>query len=134
MDWRFVICIPIEFDYFFTCFAILYPNYIALIHNEDRSLQISTRFDDDKNMLRIKTQLGSPKTGRDIELWLIVENQSPFSFGLLNPRNTFDIVISRQLVDAVAGSTLALSYEPKSGSPTGQPTGAVLAIATVTLI
>jgi len=56
-------------------------------------------------MLRIKTQLGSPKTGRDIDLWLIVENQSPFSFGLLNTRNTL-----------------------------GQPTGAVLAIATVTLI
>jgi len=65
-------------------------------------------------MLPIKTQLGSPKTGRDIELWLIVENQSPFSFGLLNTRNTFDIIITRQLVEAVEGSMLALSYKPKA--------------------
>ena len=32
----------------------------------------------------------------------------------------------------IAGLTLAISDEPPGGSPTGQPTGAVLAVGTVT--
>jgi anti-sigma-K factor RskA len=110
------------------------PIYIALIPNEDRSLQVAAKFDDEKNALRMETQTGSPEAGRDIELWIIVDKQAPISLGLRNTSDTYDIIISSQLAKIVAGAILALSDEPIGGSPTRQPTDVVLAFATVTLI
>ncbi|MFT5419765.1 MAG: anti-sigma-K factor RskA [Candidatus Endobugula sp.] len=126
--------VPIYFVPIYFVPIYFVPIYITLIPNEDRSLQVAAKFDDEKNALRMEAQTGSPEAGRDIELWIIVDKQAPISLGLRNTSDTYDIIISSQLAKIVAGAILALSDEPIGGSPTRQPTDVVLAFATVTLI
>jgi anti-sigma-K factor RskA len=62
---------------------------------------------------------------RDLELWAIQDNQAPISLGVIHVhQGKAEIVFSSDLVKS--NVTLAISLEPKNGSPTGQPTGAVL--------
>lgn len=60
--------------------------------------------------------------GQSHELWLIVGEAAPVSLGILGA--TTEIT----LAGASEGAVLAVSLEPAGGSPTGQPTGPVLAI------
>jgi anti-sigma-K factor RskA len=65
-------------------------------------------------------------TDADYELWMLPENgQAPISLGLLPQQAKAE----RPLPNSVNGlkvAALAVSLEPKGGSPTGQPTGPVL--------
>ena len=63
---------------------------------------------------------------RDLELWTIQGDQAPKSLGVIPVRDGQAVLgnIADTLVSA--DSVLAISIEPKNGSPTGSPTGAVL--------
>lgn len=63
--------------------------------------------------------------GRSPELWLIPTGGKPIALGVA----AFEHVagLSPQAGQAGAGATLAVSIEPEGGSPTGQPTGPVVA-------
>ena len=74
--------------------------------------------------LRLSGPAAGP--GQDYELWVIEGEAPPLSLGVLRAAET-------QLNTALrAGSVLAISLEPLGGSPTGQPTGPVLATARIT--
>ncbi len=64
----------------------------------------------------------------DLELWLITGgSQQPRSLGLLDPQQETTLELPTQVKAAVRPSAaLAVSLEPRGGSPTGQPTGPVL--------
>lgn len=61
---------------------------------------------------------------RSLELWTIPADGKPRSLGLLNVASPTQLSLAARMPDP--GSTLAISLEPQGGSPTGQPTGAVL--------
>lgn len=62
------------------------------------------------------------------ELWLVPENASPISLGVFAPNRSTTIGLARDTVTKLTtGSALAVSLEPKGGSPTGQPTGPIVA-------
>lgn len=69
------------------------------------------------------------------ELWLIPAGAQPISLGTVDAagvrRRTLDAPLAARFE---AGAIVALSDEPLGGSPTGQPTGAVLATGTVATI
>lgn len=61
------------------------------------------------------------------ELWLIPENSKPISLGVFSPDKATAMTLPEGLAVKVnARAVLAVSLEPKGGSPTGQPTGRVL--------
>ncbi len=62
------------------------------------------------------------------ELWMVPPGGgNPVSLGLLNTREAQTVVVPPQLQDAINSAlALALSVEPKGGSPTGLPTGPVI--------
>lgn len=66
--------------------------------------------------------------GRTRQLWLIPQGGKPLSLGLVAregvQRRTLDQALAARFAE---GATIAVSDEPVGGSPTGQPTGAVLA-------
>ncbi|AKO96279.1 hypothetical protein MALG_01091 [Marinovum algicola DG 898] len=73
-----------------------------------------------------------PEPGRARELWLIQGDNPPVSLGLLAPGTVVAFELPETLRAALEGAVLAISDEPAGGSPTGQPTGAVLAAGPVT--
>lgn len=70
---------------------------------------------------------------RAVELWLILPNQSPHSLGLIHPGQAMRLTIPPDLADRLTpDAALAISLEPPGGSPTGQPTGPVIASGRLT--
>src|SRR3546814_4036926 len=87
--------------------------------------QMVVSFDDNNQKLIVTPlNLAAPATGHSMELWLIAQDRKPESLGLLKPQASTLITLNKtRLAPEV---TLAVSLEPTGGSPTGQPTGAVL--------
>lgn len=68
----------------------------------------------------------SIKASEDLELWLLVDGGNPISLGLVpEARGTRQRIQST--VSLSQGNGLAISVEPAGGSPTGGPTGPVIA-------
>lgn len=106
---------------------------IAALGGENLPAPLAVTFRPTANELTISaSQLAVPQ-GRVRELWLIPAGSSPISLGLVIASDS-----QRRIVpDAIAvqfgqGATIALSDEPVGGSPTGLPTGAVLAAGKMT--
>jgi anti-sigma-K factor RskA len=75
--------------------------------------------------------LTTPPAGRDYELWALPEGGKPVSLGLLPYRHgAARRALTAAQQQALSSSVqLAVSVEPPGGSPTGQPTGAVVFVA-----
>ena len=72
---------------------------------------------------------------RAMELWLILPgpNQRPHSLGLIQPGQPIRLTIPPDLAGQLTpDAALAVSLEPPGGSPTGQPTGPVIASGKLT--
>ncbi len=71
---------------------------------------------------------GERAAGKDFELWMIEGNNAPVSMGVIPTGATARIVVPPAAQQKLAqGAVLAVSLEPSGGSPTGQPTGPVVA-------
>lgn len=71
---------------------------------------------------------GERAVGKDFELWMIEGKNPPVSMGVIPAGATAHIVVSPAAQQKLAqGAVLAVSLEPAGGSPTGQPTGPVVA-------
>jgi len=71
---------------------------------------------------------GERAAGRDFELWMIEGGNAPVSMGVIPVGATAHLKISPEAQAKLAtGAVLAVSLEPAGGSPTGQPTGPVVA-------
>jgi anti-sigma-K factor RskA len=91
------------------------PNFVAAISTDGRSLTIVPA-----------SLLTADK--RSMELWLIPEGGKPASLGLIAAGQPVQLNVPQNLLPLVgSGATLAVSLEPLGGSPTGQPTGEVIA-------
>ncbi|MEC5409386.1 anti-sigma factor [Paraburkholderia sp. MPAMCS5] len=72
----------------------------------------------------------SPKVAanRSTELWLVPPGANAISLGVFSPDAPVSISLPPQIVARIGDrAALAVSLEPHGGSPTGQPTGPVLA-------
>ena len=81
--------------------------------------------------LKLRQHGGAPPGKLDRELWAIIGVDAPVSLGVLPSRLYFGIRVVISVPENLRGdfqkATLAISEEPVGGSPTGAPTGAVLA-------
>jgi anti-sigma-K factor RskA len=103
------------------------PVMTATLSAEDATLAFSARYQD--GTLTVTRTIGAAAPqGQVHELWVIVGDAAPVSLGLLD-QATF----TRPLDALPDGAVLAVSLEPSGGSPTGAPTGPVLAAGPVAL-
>lgn len=66
--------------------------------------------------------------GRDYELWVIPADGTPRSVGVMPATPHLRMALAGPMAAMLAeGATLAVSLEPRGGSPTGAPTGPVVA-------
>lgn len=101
------------------------PLFVAELAAEDRGLVLRAAYSQEG--LVVDRLTGDVQAGRAQELWLISEGSAPESLGLLESGSRSRIAVPSDLEPVLSGATLAVSDEPPGGSPTGQPTGAVLA-------
>ncbi|WP_071675099.1 anti-sigma factor [Nioella nitratireducens] len=113
---------------------LLVPEYTAQIVGEGDSLILSAALDADTGELLITRDIGTVTTGRAQELWLIAGEAAPVSLGLLAEDTETVLNVPQDLAARFEGGVLAVSDEPPGGSPTGAPTGAVLAVGEVNTI
>ena len=74
------------------------------------------------------------RKGHDLQLWVLPAGGAPLSLGLLAPGGTRRLPLTPALAALLApGATVAVSLEPVGGSPTGLPTGPVLATAKISV-
>lgn len=71
---------------------------------------------------------GERQSGRDFELWVVEKDQPPVSLGVIPAGSTVHLAVDRSLREKIEqGALFTISLEPQGGSPTGQPTGPVVA-------
>ncbi len=71
---------------------------------------------------------GALAAGSDFELWIIEGENAPVSLGVIPVGATAEIDAAEPVREAIGqGAVFAISLEPAGGSPTGAPTGPVVA-------
>jgi anti-sigma-K factor RskA len=104
------------------------PLLLASLAGEDAPEALTVAFRPDSRTLVITPARIVVPGERVRQLWLIPEGGTPISLGLVAPEGVQRRVIAAEVAARfAAGATIAVSDEPSGGSPTGQPTGAVLA-------
>ncbi|MBT9383392.1 anti-sigma factor [Pseudooceanicola sp. CBS1P-1] len=107
------------------------PVFVPDLHADLRAagtLVLQAGYDEDIHRLRILHEALRIPPGRARELWLLpADGSAPVSLGLVPAARDSYVTLPAALGARLAGGTLAVSDEPEGGSPTGQPTGAVLA-------
>lgn len=105
------------------------PTLHATLMSEDGAVHIEAGYAPNGNLFKVIPKQGAPAAGRDFELWVINPNaDAPVSLGVISTDRESLFEITPQIAALINGGTLAVSDEPEGGSPTGAPTGAVLAI------
>jgi anti-sigma-K factor RskA len=108
------------------------PSYVAEIAGENGGLIVQVQFDPVAANLDFHRTAGTVKDGRAQELWLIADGATaPVPLGVLPITQKGVVHVPEALRAKMIGGTLAISDEPLGGSPTGAPTGVVLAYGVV---
>lgn len=108
----------------------------AALQADSSGPSVLIRFDPETRRLQIAGLLGDPAAEpAQPELWVIAPGAAPRSLGLIADVNgalTDGLQVDAAASAAIAqGATLAISLEPPGGSPTGAPTGPVIAAGEV---
>jgi anti-sigma-K factor RskA len=83
---------------------------------------------DRSELLVVPASPAAVASDRNTELWLIPAGGAPISVGVFPPGDPKRFHLDKALVDRLGPTAaLAVSLEPVGGSPTGQPTGPVIA-------
>jgi anti-sigma-K factor RskA len=94
----------------------------------DSGVRFLAVYDPASRTARISSLSGNPAEGRDFELWLVAGEDAPISLGILARDGAVSVQIPELMQGRLmSGATLAVSEEPSGGSPTGTPTGPVVA-------
>lgn len=102
---------------------------VAVLGDEQRPAALLASWNPASNSLTLAlAEGGEIEPGRARQLWVIPADGTPRSLGMIDEqpmvRMAVPAAMARQLSQ---GATLAVSVEPPGGSPTGLPTGPVIA-------
>jgi anti-sigma-K factor RskA len=101
---------------------------VASLATEGSDVRYLAVFDAAHGEVSLSHVSGERASGRDFELWMIEGSNPPVSMGIVPAGATTHIAITPAIRAKLAsGAVLAISLEPAGGSPTGQPTGPVVA-------
>lgn len=103
--------------------------YIATLLPADSTPILTAAVDKDFDYIQIRGALIEAAGDQAAELWLIPEDGTPRSLGLISTRGDSAVAVQEPLRALFkAGAILAVSIEPTGGSPTGAPTGPVVGL------
>lgn len=100
---------------------------VATLTSEGTSPAMVARLDRTKRQMTILTAMQS-SAEHDHELWLVPAEGNPVSIALVESQGTTTLDLDEAMLAQLnEGATFAISVEPLGGSPTGLPTGPVIA-------
>ncbi|WP_374348650.1 anti-sigma factor domain-containing protein [Chitinimonas sp.] len=101
---------------------------VAVLDSQQGSGKLLVKFDAQRNELALDTAgRVVPPSGRDLELWALPADAKPVSLGVVRLSAAHRLRLSAAQRAAFDRSgALAVSVEPIGGSPSGQPTGAIV--------
>lgn len=107
------------------------PLLVAALNGNGKHALVATI--DPRNATILAVPANLVVTGNRVpQLWLIVPGKDPRSLGLIDAKKPMSLAVSsRLLADATTEAALAISLEPPGGSPTGQPTGPLIAVGPI---
>ncbi len=103
------------------------PVYISEVTSADGAYRYLAFIDASADTVRILRTAGDVPAGRSLELWGVAPGGAPVSLGVLPVDARAAVPVPEGLRAEAEGLVLAVSDEPEGGSPTGQPTGPVVA-------
>jgi anti-sigma-K factor RskA len=105
---------------------------ISALASVDSDVALLAMLEPEAAVLSINRTSGAAAPGRALELWVIEGSNPPISLGVLPDVPQARVPLPRELAARLGpGTTLAVSSEPPGGSPTGAPTGPVVAAGPV---
>lgn len=107
---------------------VVQPRLIASLAADGSDVKYLAVYDAAHREVGLSHVSGERAAGKDFELWMIEGKNAPVSMGVIPAGQTARMTISPAVQEKLAqGAVLAVSLEPAGGSPTGQPTGPVVA-------
>jgi anti-sigma-K factor RskA len=101
---------------------------VVSLESADSPVRFVALYEEDGSSVRASAIAGAAAADRDFELWLVPQEGAPLSLGLLPDSGSVALDLPPDIAARFAeGATLAISDEPEGGSPTGAPTGPVVA-------
>ncbi|TGP24507.1 MULTISPECIES: anti-sigma factor [unclassified Mesorhizobium] len=101
---------------------------VASLAADNSSVKYLAVYDAARHEVGLSLVSGERGAGKDFELWMIEGKNAPVSMGVIPAGQTARMTVSPAVQQKLAqGAVLAVSLEPTGGSPTGQPTGPVVA-------
>lgn len=101
------------------------PSFVAVLHAPQQEQPAWVAAASGNGLLIRAVAGGAPPRDRSFELWAIASGPAkPEPLGVIPPNGRLELGALPAAIRS--GSTLAISIEPKGGSPTGQPTGPVV--------
>jgi anti-sigma-K factor RskA len=101
---------------------------VAELSAPGSNVSLLASFDAASGHMRIVPVAAGRPRQNSLELWLVPGSGNPLSLGVFQPEADGEIVIPADLRGNIGeGATLAVTLEPFGGSPTGLPTGPVVA-------
>lgn len=107
---------------------------VASLAHEDSDVRYLAVYDPERHEIGLSHLAGERGAGEDFELWVIEGDQAPRSLGVIPAGETVRVTVGPDAPAIAAGAAFAISLEPEGGSPSGQPTGPVLALGNLTTI
>ncbi|EKF41172.1 anti-sigma K factor RskA [Nitratireductor indicus C115] len=102
--------------------------FVASLTHDDSDVRYLAVYDDATRDVALSHVSGERPQGRDFELWAIEGDEPPISLGVIPSGASVHISLSGALGEALRrGAVFAITAEPLGGSPSGAPTGPVVA-------
>ncbi|MCA8870147.1 MAG: anti-sigma factor [Rhodobacteraceae bacterium] len=111
------------------------PSLVTTIAANNSDVSFVALYDSARDQLRVRQTSGTGADGdKSYELWVIPVGQKPVSLGVLAAETSKRALPADLAALIRAGATLAVTLEPLGGSPSGDPTGPVLAAGAIQAI
>lgn len=113
---------------FFTPAVDPAERFVASLAPQDSDVHYFVVYDGESRDVGLSHVTGARAEGRDFELWVIEGENPPASLGVIPAGSSVHMPVGEEMREKIeAGAVFAISLEPEGGSPTGQPTGPVVA-------
>ncbi|WP_342162732.1 anti-sigma factor domain-containing protein [Methylobacterium sp. SD21] len=99
--------------------------YLAVVDRGGALPALIVRVDLGGGLVQVRSLAAETPPDRSLELWYVGAGAAPRSLGLVTDASA-RLPVPAALRQGAEGGSLAVSVEPKGGSPTGAPTGPVI--------